>query len=194
MARPRKFNVDEALDAAMNAFWERGYEATSLADLMQAMGLQKGSIYKAFGDKHSLFMNAMERYLNAAYEFHRTVIEGEASPKEGLKAWIEKLTEFSTSKQGICRGCLMINTTIELGPHDAEMETPLKIHFSRLEKLLAKTVARGQKLSEFRQDMNSTQLGELLLSVMTGLFVGLKGPMTEDKSRRIWGMALQVLE
>ena len=61
MARPREFDIDEALSAAMTAFWERGFAATSLADLMDATGLQKGSIYKAFGSKHELFMQALGR-------------------------------------------------------------------------------------------------------------------------------------
>ena len=59
MARPREFDISDALDRAMEAFWRHGYEATSMADLMEAMSLQKGSIYKAFNDKHSLFMAAL---------------------------------------------------------------------------------------------------------------------------------------
>ncbi len=132
MVRPRKFDLEEALEAAMKAFWEHGYEATSLADLMQAMSLQKGSIYKAFGDKYALFLNAVERYINAVYEFHRIALGEKSSP--------------------------------------------------------------GQTRSEFHQDIDAAQLVALLLSVVTGLFIGLKRPMTESKSRQIWRLAIQVLE
>ena len=70
MAGPREFDMDEALDAAMSVFWEKGYEGTSMADLMAATGLHKGSIYKAFTDKHDLFVKALKRYLNqGASEF-----------------------------------------------------------------------------------------------------------------------------
>ena len=63
VGRPRQFDVDQTLDAAMRAFWARGYEATSMADLMAATGLHKGSLYQAFGDKHALFIEALKRYL-----------------------------------------------------------------------------------------------------------------------------------
>ena len=77
MARPREFDIDHVLNAAMHAFWQRGYEATSLADLMEATGLQKGSLYKAFGDKHSLFMQALNRYLaQRACEQHQRNEDG----------------------------------------------------------------------------------------------------------------------
>ena len=64
MARPREFDMDEALDAAISTFWTQGYEATSMTDLMEATGLHKGSLYKAFDDKHDLFMKSLSRYLD----------------------------------------------------------------------------------------------------------------------------------
>ena len=67
MARPREFDMDQALDAAMSTFWAQGYEATSMTDLVEATGLQKGSLYKAFDDKHDLFMKSLSRYLDGAY-------------------------------------------------------------------------------------------------------------------------------
>src|ERR671910_2905737 len=93
MARPREFDIDEALDAAMGAFWVRGYEATSLADLMQVMGLQKGSIYKAFGDKHALFLSALQRYLDQMYAAQRQALANATSPRATIQAWLDRLIE-----------------------------------------------------------------------------------------------------
>src|ERR687891_349404 len=98
MARPREFDIDEALEAAMGAFWVRGYEATSLADLMQAMGLQKGSIYKAFGDKHALFLCALQRYLDQMYEAQRAMLTGATSPRVALQAWLDQLIEAAPAE------------------------------------------------------------------------------------------------
>ena len=84
MSRTREFDTDQVLDAAMQTFWRHGYEATSLADLMDATGLQKGSIYKACGDKHSLFVATLQRYLDGMYEDF-TGLLAEKPPAEALR-------------------------------------------------------------------------------------------------------------
>ena len=112
MARPREFDLDEALDGAMNAFWARGYEATSLADLMAATGLAKGSIYKAFDDKHDLFMQALRRYLDNLCRDTSQILEGTASPATGLRQWL------TTSILGACHDQVENRTaaSVELAP------------------------------------------------------------------------------
>ena len=109
--------MEEALDAAMSAFWTRGYDATSMADLMEAMDLRKGSIYKAFADKHDLFMQALTRYLDGLYETMRQAFEGFESPVEGLRAWLGYVSQMCQGED-IRRGCLALNSAVELGPHD----------------------------------------------------------------------------
>src|SRR5687768_812172 len=101
--RPREFDIDEALGKALEAFWEHGYEATSLSDLMASMDLQKGSIYKAFGDKRSLFLQALLRYLDASFEKTRATLEAPGPAKAGLFRWLEMalgLGESCTGKRG----------------------------------------------------------------------------------------------
>jgi TetR/AcrR family transcriptional repressor of nem operon len=143
MARPREFDIDEALEAAMGAFWAHGYEATSLADLMQAMSLQKGSIYKAFGDKHALFLCALQRYLDQRYEAQRDMLAKATSPRAAIQAWLERLVEVAPAEGGSCRGCLAVNTLIELGPHDEQARRILEAHFERMRKLLTEQIRRG---------------------------------------------------
>ena len=86
VGRPREFDVDKALDAAMQAFWAKGYEATSMADLMAATGLHKGSIYGAFGDKHALFVEALTRYLADMRQIERSVLKGRSDTAGWLDA------------------------------------------------------------------------------------------------------------
>ena len=113
MARPREFDMDEVLDAAMEVFWERGYEATSMADLMDATGLHKGSIYKAFEDKHDLFLQALRRYLSGGYEMFYSALTSARTPLEGFKNLIRKTASFcDCQKTG--RGCFAINAAVEL--------------------------------------------------------------------------------
>ena len=95
MARPREFDIDEALDAAMGVFWERGYEATSMVNLMDATGLHKGSIYKAFEDKHDLFLQALRRYLNNVYQMFHSTLTAAKTPMEGFQALMGVLAAVS---------------------------------------------------------------------------------------------------
>ena len=193
MARPREFDIDEALDAATGAFWVRGYEATSLADLMQAMGLQKGSIYKAFGDKHALFLCALQRYLDRMYQAQRETLASAASPRAALQAWLDRLIEAAPAEGSSCRGCLAVNTLVELGPHDEQARGVLEAHFERVRKVLMEQIRRGQEQGEFRRDVDAATFARLLTTVIAGLFGGLKGAMTKADARRLAETTLQLM-
>lgn len=192
MARPREFDIDEALDAAMGAFWEGGYESTSMVDLMQAMDLQKGSIYKAFGDKHNLFMQALDRYLNAGYKTIRHALQGADSPTEGVQKWLCFI-------MGVCceqktrRGCFAINAINELGSHDEEATKRLQKHFDAIERLLASVIEQGQVHGEFRDDMSARELSEFLNVYVAGMLTRSKGRNSKARMRRLCDFAIQVL-
>jgi TetR/AcrR family transcriptional repressor of nem operon len=106
MARLREFDIDEALEATIEAFWERGYEATSLADLMKVTGLQKGSIYKAFGDKRSLFLKALQCYLDRVYSLSRQALSN-PSPQGAIESWFEHLSDVAI-KPETSKGCFAV--------------------------------------------------------------------------------------
>jgi TetR/AcrR family transcriptional repressor of nem operon len=193
MARPREFDIDEALDAAMGAFWGRGYEGTSLADLMHAMGLQKGSIYKAFGDKHALFLCALQRYLDKMYEAQRDTLAGARSPRAALRAWLDRLIEAAPAEGGSCRGCLAVNTLVELGPHDEQSRALLEAHFERVRELLIEQIRQGQGRGEIRQDIDPGQCARLLMTMVAGLLGSLKGATSKAEARRLAHTTLQLL-
>lgn len=193
MARPREFDIDEALDAAMAAFWARGYEATSLNDLMQAMGLQKGSIYKAFGDKHALFLSALRHYLDKMYEAQRATLAKAPSPRAALQAWLERLVEAAPAEGGSCRGCLAVNTLVELGPHDAQARALLEAHFERVRRLLAERIRQGQELGEIRRDVDAGEGARFLLTMVAGLLGSLKGATSKAEARRLAQTTLHLL-
>jgi TetR/AcrR family transcriptional repressor of nem operon len=193
MARPREFDIDEALDAAMGAFWVRGYEATSLNDLMQAMGLQKGSIYKAFGDKHALFLSALQRYLDQMYEAQRETLATATSPRAALQAWLDRLIEAAPAEGGSCRGCLAVNTLVELGPHDEQARAVLEAHFERVRCLVIEQIRRGQEQGEVRRDVEAATFARFLMTFIAGLLGGLKGSMTKADARRLAHTTLQLM-
>ncbi len=192
MARPREFDVDEALQAAMEAFWDRGFEATSLADLMEATGLQKGSIYKAFGSKHEFFTQALTRYLDDVYAKMQKALEGPESAKQGVRRWLKLILQLC-NEQDKRRGCFALNSVVELGPHDEATASRLRKHFARVEKLLAKTIARGQVRGEIRDDRSPEELAEVLFLFAKGMLASSKGAHPKARIQRSADFALEVL-
>ena len=175
MARLREFDTEAALDSAMQAFWLRGYEATSLADLMGATGVKKGSIYKAFKDKHSLFMLALRRYLEQSNVCHREHLEAVSSPKEGISQWMHSIID-KRGKEEPRRGCFMLNSLVELAPHDDEVSALLNAHFGYIQTLLSRAIAKGQSLGEFRTDIPAEELSSLAINLLHGIVTRSKGP------------------
>lgn len=147
MGRPRSFDEDEVLDRALTVFWDRGYESTSVADLERAMGIKAGSIYKAFGDKHSLFLRALTRYLEEGYEGITMHLVGASGPGEVLQRLLYGIID---STQGCSRaGCFAVNCAVELAPHDDAVRTALGHHDGRMQRLLRGLIERGQAAGEF---------------------------------------------
>ena len=178
MARPREFDMDEALDAAISTFWTQGYKATSMADLVEATGLQKGSIYKAFRDKHDLFMKSLTRYLEAGYQMMQAALSESESPIEGLHAWLHS-TVLMCRDQPVQRGCMAINTAVELGPHDSEVSALLQRHHERASRLLAETIKQGQLRGQIRSDLTAEQLAKSLFVFSVGL-LGMSKVLSSD--------------
>ncbi len=192
MARPREFDIDEALSAATAAFKERGFEATSLTDLMDATGLHKGSLYKAFGSKHELFQKALERYLSNMCATMQKTLEEPRSAKEGIRRWLNLILDSCSGKDAQ-RGCLAVNSIVELGPHDQIIAKRLTDHFNRVEKLLAQTIARGQEHRELRDDRSSLELAEALFMMAKGMLATSKGMHSKARMKRFADFALETL-
>ena len=168
MARPREFDMEQTLDAALSTFWTQGYEATSMADIMEVTGLHKGSLYKAFDDKHDLFMKALTRYLEGAWVMTQATLTEVESPLDGLRAWLQGVI-YLCCDQPIQRGCMGMNAAIELGPHDPEVSTLLMSHHRRVSVLLTETITNGQQAGEIRDDLTPEQLSKALFVFSAGL-------------------------
>ncbi len=175
MGRLREFDTDVVLDSAMQAFWLRGYEATSLTDLVAATGLKKGSIYKAFDDKHSLFILALRRYLDQNNLCHRQYLEQTDSPKSGISDWLHAIIE-QRGNDRLRRGCFMLNSLVELAPHDEAVKRILAEQLDYVQRLVCRVIAQGQALNEFRTDISAEELSYLLLNLLHGLVTRSKGP------------------
>ena len=193
MARPREFDMDTALEAAMAVFWSKGYEATSMADLMAAMGLQKGSIYKAFADKHDLFMQALDRYLGHMGQALRQQLEAHPSPREGIRAVLRSGGRCPAAGGDNPPGCMGINTLVELGPHDGRVAQRLKRHQQEMAGFFTAVIQRGQELGEIRGDIPAGQLAQTLMVFAAGAMSLCRGLLSRREMEQAADAAVAVM-
>jgi TetR/AcrR family transcriptional repressor of nem operon len=120
MARPREFDEATALEAAIECFWQRGYGATSVRDLADNMGISTPSLYNAYGDKHALFVQALERYLDQSARALIKQLEDSLPPKQAVCRFIEEIIKRSVN-DAERRGCFLVNSALEVAPHDRKL-------------------------------------------------------------------------
>ena len=120
MPRLKAFDEDRAVDAAVDCFWARGYGATSVRDLAEAMGIGGASLYNAYGDKRALFERALERYANRSMRERISRIEARHAPRQAIGAFLAEIVDRSV-RDPDCRGCLLVNSALDAAHGDAEL-------------------------------------------------------------------------
>lgn len=134
MARPREFDTDKVLEALRDVFWEHGYEGTSYADIMTATGLKKGSLYAAFGDKRSLYLEALERYDKENVSDSVAMLSDESlTGEERITALTQSLVDAAQTKKGRW-GCLLCNAAIDQAPFDEKSEAVVLQSMKRMKE------------------------------------------------------------
>jgi len=192
--RPRGFDAEEALERSTELFWRRGYEGTSMQDLVEALGLSRSSLYAAFGDKHALYLRALERYVeDAQAATERRLGETEAPVRETLRRWLHDVA------RGLCRredrrGCFMVNAATELGTSDPAAAERLDRAFATLRDTFAAAVRRGQATRELRADLDAEAAGAFLLTTVVGLRARGRTSVAEDELHASVELALRVLD
>lgn len=185
MARPRKIEKDDALEAAMQAFWNRGYEATSMQDLMDATGLKKGSLYQTFGDKKQLFMDALERYADRNFHIFTDYFRDAPNPTAAIEGFLtEKFVEFAL-ENATRKGCFVVNSTVELGPHDEEVRSLVHRQNQRMEKLFANTLKQAQGDGFIRKDIPAEDLAVEMNVMLYGLMADSKSSGDAVRTRKL---------
>jgi len=193
MGRPREFDEQQALGAALEQFWEHGFEATSLSELTECMGLQKGSLYGAFGDKRQLFLTALARYQDQGLAELAAALGGEASPRATLQRFFSALVERAAARDG-ARGCLCVNTAVELAPHDEDVARGLRKHGERVEGLFQDLIERGQARREFAAGIDARAAGRFLATLQLGIGVLAKTRPGRARLEDVTRLALRALE
>jgi TetR/AcrR family transcriptional regulator, transcriptional repressor for nem operon len=170
MPRPREFDETSALKAAMECFWRRGYEATSLRDLTSAMGLTAPSIYNAFGDKQQLFGRALEQYLELTTRQRLRRLEEELPPKEAIRRFFAEIVDHSINDRQR-KGCFLVNSALEVAPHDAKCRGVIAAQFGNIEAFFRQRILAGQTDGTISPDIEASKVARLLLGVLLGIRV-----------------------
>ena len=171
MPRKKEFDVDEVLDKAMWAFWKRGYAATSLNDLLDHMQIQRASLYNAFSDKRSLFLDTLRRYdrvYRRAEVAKRLKIP---SPRQAIIGLFQDAIK-GVSKDRAVNGCFLLNTALEVSPHDKEVAKFVSRAFTHMERqFFKKRIEEGLAIGEIAKSVVPAQAASAILSLYMGLLV-----------------------
>lgn len=170
MARPREFDEQAVLDTATEHFWVKGYEATTMRDLSVDTGLTSPSLYNAFGDKRALYRLVLDRYIQSALVSCREIFEGDTPPLKAVERYIDAIiVEALGDAQR--KGCFVVNTALEVAPHDEEFRGVVTSIFGRIEKYLRDSIAAGQADGSISTDQSAADLARLFLGTSLGIRV-----------------------
>jgi TetR/AcrR family transcriptional regulator, transcriptional repressor for nem operon len=170
MARPREFDEDTALEAATQLFWNNGYEATSMRDLADRTGMTTPSLYNAFGDKRAIYRLVLDRYIRQALEACSAIFGGEDPPLRALERYFDALIEEALA-DALQKGCFVVNTALEVAPHDADFRDLVTNVFDQIEKYLRDCIVSGQSDGTIRTKLPAADLARLFLGTMLGIRV-----------------------
>jgi TetR/AcrR family transcriptional regulator, transcriptional repressor for nem operon len=172
MGRVRGFDVEEALDVALELFWQQGYEGTPIQALCREMGLQPGSVYAAFGSKRDLFVAALRRYVETVSAEAVDRINGAPSGLQGLREYFDHLVDAMIDGKRAW-GCLITNSLVEFAARDPELAAMFEVHLARLQTSFAAALARARAEGELRPGAGPESAG-MLVAVVQGMNVMAK--------------------
>ncbi len=194
VGRPKEFDEETALERAMEVFWAHGYEATSVQDLLDAMGINRGSMYDTFGDKHALFSQAIDHYGCTVMRGLEDALDASGSPLGNIRRVLRKMVDRALTGDGRGCGCMATQTAVELAPHDAEVGRTVKALLARVEKAFHRALGRAVEAGELAPDVNVRALARFFTGTIQGLVVMGKAAAGKAAMNDIVDTALSVLE
>lgn len=193
IGRPRKLNPDEIVNIAIDVFWKKGYEQTSVADLLKAMNLHKGSLYQTFGDKKTLFKAALNAYYDDLYTRHKNLIKSESDSLVGLKKSFKELLSYSCTVGDYSnKGCMAVNTIVETAPHDEEIKVITEKQFQKFNALILDILIKSESHRKKLKYSPEITVG-LLMTIMTGLSVNLKNMINLEQAHQLLEKQFKIL-
>ena len=193
MARQKEFEREEVLEKALEVFWCKGYNATSFQTLTEGMSINRQSIYDTYGDKHTLFIKALESYQRENSGQVCNIINADLPSKEVVRRLLEMIIGELTSDRSH-KGCFMVNAEVEVAPHDPEVSKLICANDQQVEDAFYLVIKKGQENGEIKNTEDARALARFTFNTVKGLRVTAKS--TNDKAifEDIIKMALSVLD
>jgi AcrR family transcriptional regulator len=187
--RPREFDVDEALDRALEVFWRKGYEGTSLLDLTRAMGINRPSLYAAFGNKESLFRKALARYAQGPAAYVREALN-ESTARVVAERLLEGAADLLTDPRKP-RGCLAVQGALVCGEAAEAVRRELMAHRAASQEALRQRFERAVAEGDLSSTVNGADLARYVITVVQGMAVQAASGASRDDLRRVVEIALR---
>ena len=189
MARPKEFEIHEVLDKAMYLFWSQGYEKTSMQELVDTMGIHRRSIYDTFGDKHALFIQALQRYQSLQSKRLQQLVEKQVPVTDIIRMFLETTID----NPELPKGCLMVNSGVELGTLDPEVSALVEGGYTQTEQCLLDLLVAGQVSGEIQSDLDAEGLAHYFMNAWLGLRTTVKTAVNQQKLTDIINTTLSIL-
>jgi|SRR5579883_562572 len=170
MARLKDFDEEHALDSAVDCFWKYGYGATTVRDLAEAMKIGGASLYNAYGDKRALFERSLERYANRSMRDRIARMESEHRPKAAIRAFIAEIIDRSL-KDPDRKGCLLINSALDVAPHDTEIGKVVAGYLDELRAFFRRNIEAAQDAGQAPESLDAQETADHLLGILAGIRV-----------------------
>lgn len=191
MPRNKEFNQDEVLDKSIQLFWEKGYNACSMQDVVDGLGLSRSSIYDTFTDKKNLFLQSLKKY----QEDYTSIVINMLRDSSDIRKTLQDIFDSIVQDVEKCsqKGCFMTNSTIELAHTDEEVAKIIGSNKQQLESAFERALQKGQDLGQISPKNNPKILSKYLYSNLAGLRVIAKNKPHPDEIREIIALIMQVL-
>ncbi len=188
----KNFDVDVALQKAGETFWSHGYEATSMRDLLEAMGIQKGSFYDTYGSKKAAYLRSLEQYAGNRFADFEKLVEGQG-PKQSLRTLIDAIFEDCISPEGH-RGCMIVNCALELAHTDTAAQRTVQRTLEYHEQSYADLIRAAQGAGEIDAKLDADATAKALLAIVIGMRVFSRAGSSRATLRTLADQALGLLE
>jgi AcrR family transcriptional regulator len=187
--RPLAFNQDEALDKALNVFWARGYEGASMTELTEVLGINKPSIYAAFGNKEALFRKALARYVTGPAAFVGEAMK-EPSVRQVVEKFLTQAVDFFSDKS-TPNGCMIVQGALTCGQSSSAIQQELIAYRSSIETTLTKRFELAKAQADLAENVNTKQLAKYIATIHQGMSVQATSGATREDLLAIVDIALQ---
>ncbi|AMR34275.1 TetR family transcriptional regulator [Mucilaginibacter sp. PAMC 26640] len=179
MARTKDFDEDEVLKKAIALFWRKGYSATSMQDLVDGLGISRSSLYDTYGDKHTLYLRALESYQAAGSGQMCNIISNATSAKDSIRKLLG-LVIGQLEADAERKGCFMVNAEVETAPHDEQVNSMICRNDEQVENAFYAAITKGQANGEIPANKDARALARFTFNTVKGIRVSAKS--TNDKA------------